>query len=655
MKILYSQLQELIPDLSADVREAADVFTMIGYMCEKLEEVNYKGVSDYLLGLEIRENRPDCLSVLGLAKELAAYYGLGMRLPETLEDIDYAGDNLGIQVLDEGVVSRVVAVGVEGVSIKPSPDWLKEYLAFYDINSVNVLVDITNYVMLMTGEPSHAFDKAKIHGHLAWGMNKHHKEVTTLDETTHPIDATTLVIQDDKNPLSLSGIVGGDIARIDESTTSIIMEMAVYDRVTVMKNSRSMAISTEASRRHEKELDPNNLDFAFSLLVSMVSEYCGGKLSSQLYDYYPHKYVAPEISLDPSLPSIYAGVEIPEEQVEMILKNLGCEVKMDGKFLTAVPPLNRMDLQISEDLIEEVVRMYGFYHIPGDKVPALTVVPDITPRVVKLDEKIRDILSILGFDEILSWPLTALGLNEEMNYRHWSIVTTQNSVNEEFPELRQSLLIGLLAQYDLYQKNNLGKLELFEIGKVYGKSGDEYLENESLGIFMSGAKSLNGLKDSVEKLLRYLGIAEITLEKAKEFPRIANKFSCWDIVIAKHRLGIIYKLKPQQGREDSYFSEINLTELSDLLGSVVNNPIIELDGKLVSLDENIELAKDVPIQDSIEKLQKHMPSEHVWMVEVSDAYPLKDSVRYTLHVTYKGLSDQEAKKLHEEIFSHTPK
>lgn len=655
MKILYSQIKELIPDLKATPKEAADALTLIGFMKDGFANVQYQNKKDYLISLEVRQNRVDCLSIIGLVKEVAAYYSLEVKLPKIFPLPVFKSENsLDIKAKANDYVKRILAVKIRGLKNKESPEWLKEFLSFYGINYVNLLVDLSNYVMFLTGYPSHLLDMDKINGRLFWSLNNDFDEITTLDGSNIKLKKDELIIRDNKNILALAGIIGGRVAEIDENTKSIIAEIAVYEPSVVRKNSRNLKIITEASNRLEKDLDTNGSEFAIKLLISTIIENCGGSIDSKLFDFYPQKYIPTEIEFNPKLPSLYAGIDIPEEKSLEILKNLDFEIKSLGDKLVVTPPIGRMDVSVTEDLIEEVIRIFGYEKIPSDEIPKLEVVENITPKNIYLTEKIRDILFVLGFDEILSWPLTKKGDNLKVNYLDWDIVSTQNSVNEDYPDLRQSIAVGLINQLQEYFKKNIEHIKIFEIGKIFGKKGNNYEEHEALGFLIhtsSKNRELPILKETVENLLRLIGFTDISYTKSKIKPQIANPYSYWDIVIESKPVGILYKLKPQKLNQNTYFAEFNLTKLTKLLEKIHNNPIVELTQKLVVLDANVELKKDESINDFLTDVKKKIKNENIWSVTIIDKFPLKEKNKYTIRVSYKELSDQEAKKIHLEVFN----
>jgi phenylalanyl-tRNA synthetase beta chain len=650
MKVLYSEIKELVPGLKATPKQVGEVLTLTGFMMDGFTEVTYKGKKDYLLSLEIRQNRADCLSVIGLAREVAAYYNLKVSIP-AIKPITKNTKKLDIKIEATDVVKRVLAIKLDEVQNKESPEWLKEYMSFYGLNSAGLLVDLSNYVMMMTGYPSHLIDFNKTEGAIRWSMNNSFKEMTTLLGSITKLNNNEIIIRDEKNVLALAGIIGGKTDSIDTDTNSIIVEIAIYDRSIIRKNSRSLSITTEASRRLEKDLDPNGADYAMKMLVSLILKHSGGKVASNLFSYYPKKYVSPKIQFDKEMPGKLAGIEISPKDTLRILKGLNFDLITKNNKLTVIPPTYRMDVALPEDLAEEVIRIYGYNHIPTDEVPALEVVKNITPKNIILSEKIRDILTILGFDETLSWPLTQKGINAEVNYSDSNEVSTQNSVNELYPHLRQSMATGILIQMNEYFKKGVEYIDIFEIGRVFGEKNKKYSEHNSLGILSATKQnSLPQFKDKVESLLRLLGFEDVKYFESKTKPIISNPESCWDIHVNNQSIGILYKLGPSENKLNTYFAEIDIEKITKMLTGINNNPVVELTQKLISLDVNIELNKNDSIFEYLENLEKKIDKKNIWSINIADIYQIGDKKKYTLRVTYEELSDEEAKAIHLKTF-----
>ncbi|MFZ3054632.1 MAG: phenylalanine--tRNA ligase subunit beta [Minisyncoccales bacterium] len=650
MKVLYSQIKELVPGLKAGPKDVGEALTFIGFMMDSFAEVSYRGTKDYLIGLEIRQNRADCLSVIGIAREVAAYYDLNFS-EFTVETVIGKNQQLNICIDATDYIKRVLAIKIDGVVNTESPDWLKEYMGFYGLNSINLLVDLSNYVMLLTGYPSHLIDYNKINGQLSWSMNHDFDNIDTLLGYTVRLQKNTeLIIKDEKNIIALAGIVGSRNAEIDIKTRSIIAEVAIYNRSVIRKNSRSLNITTEASHRLEKDIDPTSSLNAMQLLISLIIKYASGSISSELFDYYPNKHISPKITFDTSMPSKFSGIEICENDVLKILKNLNFSIKKGGDSFLITPPIFRMDVSVAEDIIEEVIRIYGYNKIPSNETPMLEVVQDITPKNIVLAEKLRNILMVLGFDEILSWPLTREGDNELANYVNWNIVSTQNSVNNFYPNLRQSTITGLLNQLNEYSKKNVDFINIFEIGKVFGEKNDKYKECEALGIMsVSDVNTMVKFKNKLESLLRLIGFTDVKYFEATFKPKIANRNSCWDVYIGENNIGILYKLIPQETKSNVYFAEINITKATKLLLDGKNESVVEITKKLITLDANVELDVNASIIEYLHDIKNNINKKYLWSIVVADTYLLGEKIRYTIRVTYMNLSDQESKKYHLNI------
>lgn len=644
MKVLYSQIKELVPDLKAEAKEVGEILTLTGFMMDNFEEVSYKGKKDYLISLEIRQNRPDCLSVIGIAREVAAYYNLKLSL-SSLKSFKVGDEKLDIKVEAKDFVKRIKAIRIDNLENKESPQWLKEYMSFYGLASVGILVDLSNYVMMLTGYPSHLIDCNKIEGDLFWSINNNFKEVTTLSGLLVNLKKDEIIIRDKNNLLALAGMVGSKSGLIEMNTKSIIAEIAIYNSSLIRKNSRSLSIITEASRRLEKDVDPNGVDYALDLLISLILEYAGGEVSSS-FDYYPKKYVSPKIEFDKKLASKLSGIDISNEDVFKILKSLDFEIEDKGDVLLVTPPTGRNDVNLPEDVAEEVIRIYGYNHIPTDEIPQLEVVQNITPSNIILSEKIRDILSILGFDEVLSWPLTQKGINDNFNYSDLKEIFTQNSVNDLYPNLRQSMAPGLMNQMNEYYKKGVEYIDIFEIGKIFGEKDNKYIEQENLGVLSVNKNEIfPQFKNNIESLLRLIGFNDVKYFDSKLKPNLANPKSCFDIFVNNQPIGIIYKLIPSDIKLNLYITEINIKKITEMLLKIENNPVVEITKKLIALDVNIEINKE----ESIYKFIDLIPRDNVWSVNVADAYQGKEKIKYTLRITYKELSDEEAKKEHLKI------
>ena len=651
MKLAYSHLKELIPTLKASPEAVGEVLSLIGYMVDGVEKKKRGGKPDMVLSVELRQNRPDCQSLIGLSRELAAYYGLTLNLPK-IKKIPTGKQSLKIGV-ESKAVRAIRALEVRGVKNGPSPKWLVEWLAVYDMKSISLLVDISNAVMLLTGYPSHIIDADKLEGNLRWSEAGKHKNFTTLDGSAIALSGKELLIADASGPIALAGIVGGTKAEVSLSTTNAIIEMAVYDPLVIRRDARNLNITTEAGIRLSRRLSVNGVDDAFAILIDLIFSNAKPQSFSKVFQYGALEKKSKAIVFDATAPTSFAGVEISEKKSIDLLKRLGCVVAKQGKGYKVVPPLFREDLEESEDLVEEVVRLVGFNTIPGDTVPALMVTRNLTPVSIRLKEWLRDRMRALGYDEILSQPLVARMANEQTNYMPWQAIETQNSVNEEFPVLRQSLLGGLLNQLEIYAKKDVAYAQIFEIGKIFGQERKAYSEYDAMAALLKTDKpSLHVVQSVLESLLLSLGVANICFDAMAKAPMVANPHAAWTVKTGDMSIGSLMALKPVAGAEHIYAFEVYLEALQMALKSKKTGAAVyELKNKIVALDVTIELKGYEQIAEKVAEIGSRINEKNLWDISVIDEFKLPNSVRYTFRISYKDLSDQEAKELHGKIFS----
>lgn len=612
MKIIYSQLKEFLPDLKKPARKVADDLTMIGHFNDHFETKE----GEDLIGLEIRQNRGDCLGYYGIAKELSVLYDIPLITAKISLPKTKIKDKIPIKVKAKKETKRILAIKVANLKNRPSPSWLRKILRLHDINSVNLLVDLTNYVMLLYGIPCHAFDTAKSTDKLIWELNNgRYQQFTTLDGTKIKLEKNTFLISDADGASSLV-MLGGKRSGIQLDTKETIIEMAIYDQIKVRKDSKNLNITTEASIRLEKDLDPELIPQAFKHLISLVLDNCQGVIVSNLYDYYPQKAKKIKIPFDSKKPSAYAGIEIPKSFSVSVLKRLGCLIK-NGLI---IPPTIRKDLNLEEDLIEEVIRFYGYDRIPTNQLISKKSLLDITPKILYLIEYLREALTKLGYDEVRSWPLI-----QEKYYRKnkelkgIKIITTQNNINSDFPILRQSIISSLKFQEKQYQKLKVPQPQFFEIGKVFYQKDNQFREHFSLGIYHPLKEKL---KTDLKKLSKKLTITakiendnfvEINLEKALK------------------KMKQIPQSKPNKRKSKA---------------------VQELTKQIISLDANVILKKREAPKKLIKKYASKIGNKHLWQLVITDIYQdkKKKEYKYTFRAYYYNLDDKTAKRIHLKVF-----
>jgi phenylalanyl-tRNA synthetase beta chain len=599
MKLIYSGLKKFLPDLSVESQQLRDDLTMIGHFTNFFEEKE----SEIVFDLDIKVNRGDCLGYYGLARDLSVFYNIPLQNPKSEVQNLKSEYQLPIDIRTDNV-KRVMAVKISNLKNNVSPKWLQTFLKCHDVNSINTLVDLTNYIMFLYGIPSHAFDTAKSTDNLIWEMNPKFKEFISLDGSKLTINKDILMINNPQKALSLS-FWGGEACAIDENTTETIIEIAIYNRTTVRQNSRQLKSITEASTRLEKDLDEKLIPVAFDHLVNLILENCGGQINSQIFDYYPKKIELPKIEFDPKKPSLVSGIKIPTDFSIDVLTRLGSTIDDLSSTILVTPPSIRKDINIEADLTEEIVRFWGYQKIPTNQPLDFKELPDITPKEIYLIEKLKDQLVQLGYDEILSWPLVTTPVDEK------TVIKTQNSINSEAIYLRQSLIPSLAQQLDQYERFKLPKTQFFEIGKVFSKEGDKFIEKTSLGLYHHNFKQL--IND---------------LQKLKLSATIVN----------------------------NNFAEIILDDLSKpnkYISKLQNNTVVELTSQIITLDANLTLdTRENPIK-LIEKYSKIIGPKSLWKLIITDIYQdsKTNKYRYTFQASYFNLDDKTAKEIHLQVFN----
>lgn len=580
MKLIYSELKKFLPDLSVSPEKLRDDLTMIGHFTNYFEKIDDEIVFD----LDIKVNRGDCLGYYGLARDLSILY----RIPLSLESsISFPVSNYSLPItITTEKVKRIMALKFSNLKNSTSPPWLQKFVKLHGTNSVNLLVDLTNYIMFLYGIPVHAFDTNKSTDNLVWEINSKYDEFISLDNSKLSLDKNILMINNPDKALSLS-FWGGKACAIDSTTTEAIVEIALYDPATVRENSRYLKSVTEASTRLEKDLDTELIPQALNHLSKLILENCGGQISSNLFDYYPNHEFSPVIEFNPKLPSVISGINIPEDFALDIVSKVR----------------SRKDITIEEDLVEEVVRFWGYQKIPTSQPLTYKKLPDITPKIIYLIDELKDKLVALGYDEILSWPLVTDPLDQK------TVVKTQNSINSESIYLRQSLVQSLKIQLDQYQRFKLPSPQFFEIGKIYSQKNGEYLEQNTLGIYHYDSQKLQSDLESLKLPLVKGGLRGI-----------------------------------------DNFAEIILDDLpmpENYIPKNIKTKAIELTSQIITLDANLNLDSPRDPLDLINEYSAKIDPKILWSMQIIDVY----QNRYTFRVSYYNCDDKTAKKIHLSTFN----
>jgi phenylalanyl-tRNA synthetase beta chain len=445
-----------------------------------------------VLELEIASNRPDLLSLIGIAHELAAWSREEVRLPpDVLDEVDPpAAAATSVEIADATLCPRYIAHVIEGVRVGPSPAPVAARLEAAGIRPINNVVDATNYVMLEWGQPLHAFDMETLEGRrIVVRPAAYGEELVTLDGVRRALDPEVLVIADARRPVALAGIMGGADTEIGHGTSTVLLEAASFMPASVRRTSRRLGMRTEASRRFERGVDPEGTARAARRAAGMIARLAGGRVLRGAVDAYPAPMPRRAITLRLSRIPRVLGIEVAPDLVADILARLGLEVERDEGTIHAVPPVGRRDLEREEDLIEEVARHHGYDRIP-EAMPVEVMQQGRRAAVLEAESAARDALIRAGLTEAVTVSLLnerlldRMGLAPEDPWRQ--AVPLLNPLTEEHTHLRPCLLPGLLDAVRVNAARRRGAVHLFEIGRVFRNGPAGIRESRSLAVAMRG-------------------------------------------------------------------------------------------------------------------------------------------------------------------------
>ena len=438
---------------------------------------DYFSTNNDLITLDITPNRADCFSHLGVARDLAAKLHLNLNEPDfsTLPKTADISSMIEISMDDLKDCPRYVGGIIQNVKIKESPDWLKKKLESVGIRSINNLVDISNYVMMEMGQPTHFFDLDKIKNKkILVRRARDGEKITTLDEIERSVNNNVMLITDGESPIAVAGIMGGFDSAINENTKNVLIECAYFNPATIRKSSKSLNMITDASKRFERGVDFNAPVLAFWRIVHLIDELNCGEWIPDIMDTYPEKIETNEIVLKKKLINEIAGVNIPNDFVVKTLSSLGCRI-YEKDDLTCSPPSWRPDLTRDIDLIEEVIRVYGYDNIKSsNNYTSIMNFDDFDPHH-NLD-KINNSLIGLGFYQVFN---NSLQTKEEAYFysNKKDLIEMKNPLSDKMTHLRYSLIHGLMQNIEHNVNNGIHDLMLFEHGNTFS-----YSDSKRLGI-----------------------------------------------------------------------------------------------------------------------------------------------------------------------------
>lgn len=465
MKISLDWLRDYV-DTNLGAEKIADILSDLGFPIESIETVG----DDTMLDVEITSNRGDCFGHIGIARELAAATGKSLTLPAiglTESDEDTAG-LIKVQINEPSLCNRYTARVIRNVKVGPSPAWLQKRLETIGQRSVNNVVDVTNYVMMETGQPSHAFDYDKVGGQtIIVRKGDPGEKLVSIDETKCDLNDTMLVIADANIPVAIAGVMGGLDTEVSDATSNVLLEVAHFEPVSIRTTARKLNLQSEASFRFERHVDTENIEWVSARIAALLAEIAGGTVTKGLVDAFPQKKEIDTVAMRPSRMNALLGIDIPTETVLDIFSKLGFkpEVKNDN-LIVCTPPSWRHDLYREADLIEEAARCYGYDKIPVEPKIHIEVAPP--NKREKTAQKVRTVLTGAGFYESINVTFVdkkiASLFADQPAEQHLSVA----DVSQKNTNLLRQNLIGSLAAV-LQSNYNVGNkpCRLFEMADTF--------------------------------------------------------------------------------------------------------------------------------------------------------------------------------------------
>lgn len=494
MRVPISWLKEFVK-LPKDQNLLTEKLTFAGHLFDKIDTSN----SDTVLDLELRGNRADCYSIFGIAREISALFESELFSPPLhtkLEKVKQLKECF--LKINSSYVKRVMMVTLSDINIVPSPKWMKDKLEAYGIPSINNIVDLTNYIMIETGEPMHAFDLDQIGNNIEIRLARKSEKMATFLGETITLSEDDLVWANNNSILSIAGAIGEKNHSISGKTTNVLIEAANYDRSNIRRTIYRHHLLTDAGIRHEKDLDPNNVEYAVYRALKIIEENGWGKVKPYIYDYYPKPIKPWSIKLNYDYLELLGGVKLNPKNIKNILERINFKITSNSSnSITVLCPTYRTDVTFEEDLIEEILRIYGYTNI-SERVLSFEIPKIITPPQITQEISSKNILTGFGFDEIIS--SSFVSENNLIFNRYLDNNITCKSIrviNRPSPDveiLRTTLFPNLLS---MTQKviNYLGnEIRFFEIGKVFYQEKKKYFEKRKLALIYWSKNKVSRLK-----------------------------------------------------------------------------------------------------------------------------------------------------------------
>ena len=621
------------------------------------------GLDESVAEFEITSNRPDCMSVIGLARETAATFGRDFKVPapEFETNNEDVSEYASVEIRDEELCSRFVGRVIKNVRIAPSPEWMQRRLKACGIRAINNVVDITNYIMLEYGQPMHAYDLDNVEGRkIIVRHAEENEQLETLDDQPRTLNESMIVISDENRAIGVAGVMGGANSEVTDNTTTVLFESACFNAAAVRRGAKSLGMRTDASALFEKGLDSENCLNAINRACQLMIELNAGEAVGGYIDVYPKKKVQTVLPFEPKKMNDFLGMNISEKEMTEILAKLEFEVK-DGKVYV---PTFRGDIEGMADIAEEIARIYGYDRIPTTMMRGEVVAGGKTPKQ-RLADIIRDELAGSGLYEIITYSFIDPKENKLVNIpeddARNNFVKITNPLGEESSVMRTDLVSSMMKTLRTNYTRRNAEAALFELGTVFTPVDGAQLPNETVNIAigMYGNYDFYDLKGIVEGMLNRVGISDYDVIADKTNPTF-HAGRCAEVTVAGKKLGTIGQINPKVCNNFKIDAEVYVAVLDFEL--IAESFTLDKHCKdlpkfpAVSRDIAVIVDKKVPVGDIV-KIIKGQNTDVLESCELFDIYEGvqvgKDKKSVACSITFrasdKTLTDDDVNPVMDKI------
>ena len=599
----------------------------------------YLGVNDVVFELEITPNRPDCLSHIGIARELGAYYNKKVNYPSTeinSETGEKTEDNIKVEIENSDLSKRYVARIIRNVTVKESPAWLKERVESIGIRSINNIVDASNFVMMEMNQPNHTFDFDKIAGgKISVRSARENEKLVTLDEEERDLATDDIVISDAEKVVALGGVMGGQNSQITENTKNILLEVAHFNPINIRRTSRRLALISDSSYRFERRVDRSNAINVINRLANLIQEVAGGEILAGAVDIYPEPYARRVATLSFEKLHRFVGKVIPKEEVIRILTKLEVEVKDNGDSLTLTAPTYRDDLENEQDYFEEVIRMYGFDNIENI-LPRLDINPKATMDTTKLYDKVKVIASQAGLKEVINYSFVPRDAMDKIKFTkvpRENLIDLPRPITEDFATLRPTLIYSLLKNAKDNMNKNVSNIRFFEVSRTFEKGEELASEETKLAFILAGENDKTlwnakpvpydfyDLKGIVQEIFTKLGFKNYQIKRSAATELHPGRSA--DVFVGRELIGSFGEIHPDVlenfdlNKKAVLVAEFSIDLIKKYIGrKTVYEPLVKFPA--VPRDFAFVVKEDVLVGDILKAIEK--VDKKIEKVELFDIY-----------------------------------